>query len=96
VRRREFIGLLGGATVAWPLAASSQQADRVRRIGVLMMSDNTDPEALAWVAKFVQRLQELGWMDGQNLRIDYRWAGDAKRAESLAAELVGLAPDARR
>ncbi len=95
MRRREFIILLGGATFAGSLSARAQQTDRVRRIGVLMASDKSDSEALAWVAEFVQRLQELGWTDGQNLRIDHRWAGsDASRVGSYAAELVGLAPDA--
>ena len=94
MRRRHFIALLGVAA-AWPLTVEAQQSEKLRRIGVLMVSDNSDPEAVAWVAELVQRLQELGWMDGQNLRTDYRWAGgDAKRAESFAAELVALAPDA--
>jgi putative ABC transport system substrate-binding protein len=94
MNRREFITLLGSAT-AWPLVAHAQQTGPARRIGVLMASDKSEPEALAWVAEFVQRLRELGWTDGQNLRIDYRWGGsDASRAGSYAAELVGLTPDA--
>ena len=92
MRRREFIGLLGGAA-AWPLVARAQQAERVRRIGVLMGIAN-DPEGQARVAAFVQRLQELGWTDGRNVRIDTRWgSGDAERIRRYAAELAALAPD---
>jgi putative tryptophan/tyrosine transport system substrate-binding protein len=98
MRRRQFITLLGGAAaVAWPLAAQAQaqQGDRVRRIGVLMNNVATDATAQAYVAAFVQRLHNLGWTDGQNLRIEYRWnAGRAELARGYAAELVALAPDA--
>ena len=96
MRRREFITLLGGAAVAWPWTAHAQQAERGRRIGVLFSLTEDDSESGARRAAFEQALKELGWTSGGNVRIDYRWAGDAKRAESLAAELVGLAPDARR
>ena len=93
MKRREFITLLGGAA-AWPLAARAQQGERMRRIGVLMGQAADDPEAQARVAAFVQGLQELGWTDGRNVRIDIRWpAGDADRARRYAAELVALAPD---
>jgi ABC-type uncharacterized transport system substrate-binding protein len=86
--------LLGGAAVAWPLAARAQQGERMRRIGVLMGQAADDPEAQARVAAFVQGLQELGWSDGRNMRIDIRWpAGDAERARRYATELVALAPD---
>ncbi|MET0706691.1 MAG: ABC transporter substrate-binding protein [Tardiphaga sp.] len=94
MRRREFIALLGGAAVAWPLAARAQQPERMRRIGVLMNLAADDPEGQARLTAFLQRLQQLGWTDGRNLRIDYRWGtGDADRYGRYAAELVALAPD---
>ena len=78
MRRREFIGLVGGAAVAWPLAAPAQQAERIRRIGVLVALAQDDPQGQARLAAFVQGLQELGWTNGRNVRIDTRWAaGDA-------------------
>ena len=93
MRRREFITLLGGAT-AWPIAARAQQTERVRRVGMLMSLAADDPESLARLTAFLQRLQELGWTDGGNIRIDYRWAaGDAERSRRYSAELVALAPD---
>src|SRR6266446_2015936 len=94
MRRREFITLLGGAAAAWPLAAHAQQPDRVRRIGVLMPLAADDLEGKARVAAFAEGLQQLGWTDGRNVRIDTRWgAGDADRYRRYAAELVALAPD---
>ena len=94
MQRREFITLLGGAAVARPLAARAQQADRMRRVGVLVSRIADDPEEQARLAAFVQGLQELGWTEGRNVRIDYRWAaGDADRSRTYAAELVALAPD---
>jgi putative ABC transport system substrate-binding protein len=91
MRRREFITLLGGAT-AWPLAARSQQG--MRRIGVLMALASDDPLGGARLVAFVQGLQELGWTDRRNVRIDTRWAaGDADRFRKYAAELIALAPD---
>jgi putative ABC transport system substrate-binding protein len=94
VRRREFITLIGGAAVAWPLAARAQQPERVRRIGVLMSVSADDPDQQNGVAAFVQALQQLGWTDGRNVRIDIRWpAGDANLFRKYAAELVALAPD---
>jgi putative tryptophan/tyrosine transport system substrate-binding protein len=93
VKRREFITLLGGA-VSWPLVARAQQRERMRRIGVLMSLDADDPEGQARLTAFVQGLQELGWTDGRNVQIDYRWpAGDAERIRRYAAELAALAPD---
>src|SRR5215831_15037051 len=93
MKRREFITLLGGAIV-WPLAAQAQQAERVRRVGVLMNLTADDPEASARVTVFAQGLQQLGWTAGHNVRIDYRWgAADADRSRRYAAELVALAPD---
>jgi ABC-type uncharacterized transport system substrate-binding protein len=94
VRRREFITLLGGAAAVWPLAARAQQSEPMRRIGVLMATAADEPESQARLAAFLQGLQQLGWTDGRNVRIDYRWsAGDAARLRRDAAELVALAPD---
>ncbi len=94
MRRREFIRLLGGATVAWPLAARAQQPERVPRIGVLMASAADDSENQARMAAFLQGLAQLGWTDGRNIRIDTRWAttnpDDLRRH---ATELAALAPD---
>jgi hypothetical protein len=92
MRRRDFIAGLAGAA-AWPLAARAQQGDRVRRIGVLMTLAADDPETLRRTAAFVQGLQELGWTDGRNVRIDTRWAGvNVDDIRKQAAELVALAP----
>src|SRR6201997_4197631 len=74
MKRREFISLLGGAAAAWPLAARAQQGERVRRIGVLMNLSEDDPEAQHLVATFREGLAQLGWTEGRNLRIDYRWS----------------------
>jgi putative ABC transport system substrate-binding protein len=94
MRRREFITLLGGAA-AWPLAARAEQAEQVRRIGVLSFSSMQDLATQARFAALQQGLQQLGWTDGHNLRIDYRWAaGDADNLHRYAGELVKLEPDA--
>src|SRR4029077_10852309 len=94
LRRRQFITFLGGAAAAWPLAVRAQQPGSVRRIGVLMTLAADDPQSVARIAAFVQGLQQLGWTDGRNVRIDYRWAaGNADDARKYAAELVALAPD---
>ena len=94
MHRREFITLLGGAAAAWPLAARAQQPERVRRIGVLLSTAADDPESSARTASFLKGLQQLGWIEGRNLRIDIRWAaGDAELYRKYAAELVALAPD---
>src|SRR5215469_5683434 len=91
MKRREFITLLGGAAVAWPLAARAQQGERVRRIGVLMNTGADEPESQARLAAFMQGLQELGWAVGRNLRIDYRWSpGDLARLRKDAEELTAL------
>jgi putative ABC transport system substrate-binding protein len=93
MRRREFIAGLGGA-VAWPLAAFAQQAERVRRIGVLMGLDENAPLAEARVSALIQALAAFGWTDGSNVRMDLRLAGgDINRIRALAQELVGLQPD---
>jgi putative ABC transport system substrate-binding protein len=94
MNRREFITLLGGAAAAWPPAARGQQGERVRRIGVLMNFAADDPQALSRITAFVQGLQQLGWTEGHNMRIDTRWgAGDAARFHRYAEELLALAPD---
>src|SRR6266536_2240570 len=94
MKRREFITLLGGSAVAWPLAAHAQQPERVRRIGVLMASAADDSESQARLAAFLHGLQQLGWPDGRNVRIDIRWgAGNADDIRKYAAELAALAPD---
>jgi putative tryptophan/tyrosine transport system substrate-binding protein len=94
MRRREFITLLGGATVAWPLAARAQPPGRMRRIGVLMPQGESDPVQRSWTTAFATRLQELGWVEGSSVRIDYRWAaGDMARMAALAKELVEQQPD---
>ena len=93
MNRREFITFLGGAA-AWPFAARAQQGNRVRRMGVLMPTAADDPQSLARVGAFLQGLQELGWTDGRNVRIEYRWGyGNGERIRKSAAELVALAPD---
>jgi ABC-type uncharacterized transport system substrate-binding protein len=94
MRRREFIRLVGGAAVAWPVAARAQQRDRVRRIAVMMANAEDDPEGGTRAAAFRQGLAELGWSEGQNLRIDWHWsAGDLGRIRATAAEVAALAPD---
>jgi putative tryptophan/tyrosine transport system substrate-binding protein len=94
VKRREFIKLLGGAATVWPLAARAQQSDRMRRIGVLNGQAANDPDAQANIAAFLQGLQQLGWTDGRNVRIDHRWAaGNPADIRKYAAELVALAPE---
>ena len=93
IRRREFITLLGGAA-AWPLPARAQQGDRVRRIGVLMAYDESDPEGKAFVSAFTQALANFGWTDGRNVRIDLRGGrGDINRIQAFAQELVASQPD---
>jgi putative ABC transport system substrate-binding protein len=93
MRRRKFITLLGGAA-AWPLAARAQQPDRVRRIGVLMTTSVSDPDAQPRVKAFERQLQELGWIVGRNLQIEYRWGmGDLLKTQVAAVELLRLNPD---
>src|SRR5437879_6864621 len=94
MRRREFITLVGGAATAWPLAVRAQQADRMRRIGVLLSLDESDPDGKAQLSGFTQGLAELGWIDGRNLRMEVRWgSGDIDRIRTFAKELVALQPD---
>jgi putative ABC transport system substrate-binding protein len=93
MKRREFITLVGSAA-AWPLAARAQQGGQPRRIGILLNAAVDDPKFKTWVVAFLQSLQQLGWADGRNVKIDYRWgANDAERVRRYAAELVALAPD---
>ena len=93
MKRREFIAGLAGA-VACPLATQAQRPERVRRIGVLMNIAADDADAPVRVAAFAQGLQELGWVIGRNLRVEYRWsAGDADRIRKYAAEISALSPD---
>jgi putative ABC transport system substrate-binding protein len=94
MQRRDFITLLSGAAATWPLAARAQQPDRMRRIGVLTGATAEDPESKARLTAFEQALQQLGWTQSRNVRIDYRFAGgDAATSHKQAEELVALAPD---
>jgi len=94
MKRREFITLLGSAAATWPLAARAQQPERMRRIGVLMAFAEDDQETKARLAAFRQALQTLGWIEGRNIHIDYRFAGgDPARVQDYVAELVNAAPD---
>jgi putative ABC transport system substrate-binding protein len=94
MRRREFITLLGGAAAAWPSAGRAQQAERMRRLGVLLPAAADDPQWQARVGAFLQALAQLGWTIGRNVRIDTRWAtANAAEIRKHAAELAALAPD---
>src|SRR5262245_49309628 len=93
MRRREFITLLGGAAAAWPIAGRTQQSERMRRIGVLTSLVADDRETQTRNAAFLQSLQQLGWIDGRNARIEFRGATDSDRIRQYVAELVALAPD---
>ena len=93
MKRRTFIAGLGTAA-AWPMVARGQQAERVRRVGILMPGDENDPDGKRRYSAFTQALADLGWTDGRNVRMDLRWAGgDTDRIRALAQELVGLQPD---
>jgi putative tryptophan/tyrosine transport system substrate-binding protein len=94
MRRREFIGLMGSAVAGWPLEASAQPAEHIRRVGLLLGLTEDDPEASARIAAFRKGLEETGWTEGRNIRIDYRFAGgDPDRVRAYVRELVALAPD---
>ena len=93
MRRREFITVLGGAAVAWTIAARAQHPEQMRRIGVLMNRATDDPEDQAYLAAFRQALQQLGWPEGRNVQIDTRWGADADVIRKHAMELAALAPD---
>jgi putative ABC transport system substrate-binding protein len=94
MRRRDFLKVIGGGAVAWPIAARAQQPERMERIGILMNRAASDAEGQARLAAFMQALQLLGWSEGRNIRIDIRWGEDKSDLErKYAAELVALAPD---
>jgi putative tryptophan/tyrosine transport system substrate-binding protein len=94
MRRRDFIKVFAGSVTAWPLSANAQQPGGMRRIGVIAAYAEHDPEAQARVTAFRQALQDLGWTEGGNVVIEYRWgAGDADRARTFAAELTALKPE---
>src|SRR5439155_12647951 len=94
MKRREFIGVIGGAAVAWPLGVCAQQPDRVRRIGVLMGRVASDPEGQKQAAALQRGLEELGWLSRRNVEIEYRWqTDDASQRQAFAKELVELKPD---
>src|SRR5277367_4904520 len=92
--RREFVARLASTAVAWPVGARAQQADRVRRVGILMSAAESDKDAQSGIAVFRQTLDQSGWSGGRNLRIESRWGdADPVRIAALAKELVGLSPD---
>src|SRR5215472_4849097 len=94
MRRRQFIMLLGGAVAAWPLAARAQQPGAMPRIGLLSVFAESDPEGQALIRELIQRLQGLGWTNGRNVQVEFRFAGeDAARISTLASELIELRPD---
>jgi putative ABC transport system substrate-binding protein len=94
VRRREFISLFGGAALAWPLAARAQQAERMRRIGIIVPAAADDGQFQAWIRAFLQELAQLGWSIGRNVRIDTRWAtANAAEIRRHAMEMGAFAPD---
>ena len=94
LNRRELVMLLGGAAAAWPLAGRAQQAERMRRIGVLMSYAESDPDGQTFIAAFREGLQQLGWVEGRNIRIDARWAAlDDGAMQRFAKELIALQPD---
>src|SRR5262245_14967445 len=94
IGRRELLAALGGAAAAWPLAARAQQGERVRRIGVLMAFAENDREYQTNLAAFREELPKLGWTEGRNIQIDYRWAGlDLELMRRYTRELIALQPD---
>ena len=94
MRRRDFITLVGGAAASWPLTARAQQPARLRRIGVLVAFTENDLESQALLAAFKKRLTDLGWADGRNVAIDYKFAGaNPEHVRAVAAELVASSPD---
>jgi putative ABC transport system substrate-binding protein len=96
-RRREFITLLGGAAMVWPLAAQAQQSERVRQIGVLMGTSESDPDQKGMVSNFTRALAELGWTEGTNIRIERRWAeGDFARLGRQTSHASRQTPSLRK
>src|SRR5215469_1874370 len=92
MRRRDFITLAAGAA-AWPLATQAQQQERVRRIGVLLQAAKNDPVTEIRIKAFLQGLEQLGWTEGRNLQLEYRWEGSSSDIRKIATDLVALAPD---
>ena len=94
MQRRDFIKVVAGSAVAWPLAVWARRPDRVRRIGVLMSALESNSEYHVYVSDFRKELQKLGWAEGRNLRIDYRWGAlNAESRQQFAIELVAMQPD---
>jgi putative ABC transport system substrate-binding protein len=94
MRRREFLTRIAGAAAAWPIAARAQPSERIRRIGVLVGTDETDLQARARLSTFAQRLQQLGWIEGRDIQVEYRWSSaDLGRIRANASQLVALSPD---
>jgi putative ABC transport system substrate-binding protein len=93
MQRREFITLAGGIAVAWPLVVHAQQAEPMRRIGVLLFAPKDDPDYQPWIGAFLKALQELGWIDGRNVRVDIHWTTTPAEIRKQAAELAALVPD---
>ena len=94
MKRRDFIALLGGAAATWPLAARAQQLERMRRVAFLTIITQNDPDVQLLRSAFHDRLHELGWFDGRDIRIDYRWAGpEVESLRAHATELVRSNPD---
>jgi putative ABC transport system substrate-binding protein len=94
MRRREFIALAGGAATFWSFVARAQQTERMRRVGILNSLAETDVEPRAWDAAFRKRLNELGWIEGRDVQLEYRWAaGKVERLREFAKELLRLKPD---
>jgi putative ABC transport system substrate-binding protein len=95
MRRRDFITLLGGAAASWPLAARAQQSERARRIGVFLNLAESDREGQRDIEAFRRSLQQVGWVDGRSIQIDYRWSpgADSGRIGAIAADLVAQKPD---
>jgi putative tryptophan/tyrosine transport system substrate-binding protein len=94
MRRRQFIARLGGLALAWPFAARAQQRPAQRLIGMVLNYERDNPEVQSWVAAFHENLKQLGWVDGQNIRIEYRWAGnDSARMAQAAKTLVAMQPE---
>jgi putative ABC transport system substrate-binding protein len=97
MRRRDFIKVIAGAATTWPVAARAQQAERMRRVGVLSGLAESDVSAQPMVAAFESALAKLGWTRGRNVVIEYRWGGsDANTIRRRAAELAALAPDVKQ
>jgi ABC transporter substrate binding protein len=94
MRRRDFIKVIGGGAIAWPVAGRAQQPERMHRIGVLMGYPEGDKQAQAGADALRKGLQNLGWVEGRNIQLDYRWPGpDAEKARTFAKELISLSPD---